>query len=466
MDRLVCLGLSHRTAPVELRERVGALGLGAERCPGVEEHVALTTCYRVELYAYLSGGVDEARDELIGVLAGTHGVERSLLTDHLYVHAGEDVARHLFRVATGLDSLVLGEAEILGQVGDAFEEARDAATRRAGARAALPHGGRGRAARALGDRDRSEPGDGELDGARARRRRAGRPSRAARCWSSAPAASPRRRSRRPEAAASSERPWRTGRRNGPRRRLRVRASSAYGLAELEDALAWADVVVTATSSESPGRERRGRAGRELASWRPPARARRSRCPRRRRAERRSGPRRSALRRRRPARRSRRRDRRRACGRFRASRRSSRKRSERFVRRYRELEVEPLVASIRRQAEEIRRAEVEKALLDLGEVDPETAERIEHLSRALVKKLLHEPTVRLRARAGCRRGGRGERRDTRVVRPFSSPRAVSAPQPAVSVGTRGSAARQSADRARQRSAADGVAGPHLRRSRRS
>src|ERR671911_533672 len=85
VDRLVCLGLSHRTAPVELRERVGALGLGAERCPGVEEHVALTTCYRVELYAYLSGGVDEARDELISVLAGTHGVERGLLADHLYV---------------------------------------------------------------------------------------------------------------------------------------------------------------------------------------------------------------------------------------------------------------------------------------------------------------------------------------------------------------------------------------------
>ena len=124
MDRLVCLGLSHRTAPVELRERVGTLGLGAERCPGVEEHVALSTCYRVELYAYLSDGVEEAREELIAVLAGTHGVDRSLLTDHLYVHAGEDVARHLCRVSAGLDSLVLGESEILGQVGDAFSQAR------------------------------------------------------------------------------------------------------------------------------------------------------------------------------------------------------------------------------------------------------------------------------------------------------------------------------------------------------
>jgi glutamyl-tRNA reductase len=71
----------------------------------------------------------------------------------------------------------------------------------------------------------------------------------------------------------------------------------------------------------------------------------------------------------------------------------------FARRYRELEVEPLVAALRRQAESIREHELERTLRDLGDVDPETADRIEHLSRALVKKLLHEPTVRLRARAG-------------------------------------------------------------------
>ena len=114
MDRLVCLGLSHRTAPVELRERVGSLGPGAEGCPAIHEHAVLSTCYRVELYAHLAEGVDQARDELIDVLAGAHGVERSLLEDHLYVYAGEDVTRHLCRVASGLDSLVLGEAEILG----------------------------------------------------------------------------------------------------------------------------------------------------------------------------------------------------------------------------------------------------------------------------------------------------------------------------------------------------------------
>lgn len=71
----------------------------------------------------------------------------------------------------------------------------------------------------------------------------------------------------------------------------------------------------------------------------------------------------------------------------------------FRRRYQELEVEPLLADLRRRAEEIREQELERALRDLGDVDAATAQRIEHLSRSLVKKLLHEPTVRLRERAG-------------------------------------------------------------------
>ncbi|OFW74974.1 MAG: glutamyl-tRNA reductase, partial [Actinobacteria bacterium RBG_16_68_12] len=72
----------------------------------------------------------------------------------------------------------------------------------------------------------------------------------------------------------------------------------------------------------------------------------------------------------------------------------------FGRRYRELEVEPLVAAIRREAEAIRVKELDRTLRDLGDVDPQTAERIAHLSRTLVKKVLHEPTVRLRERAGA------------------------------------------------------------------
>jgi glutamyl-tRNA reductase len=74
--------------------------------------------------------------------------------------------------------------------------------------------------------------------------------------------------------------------------------------------------------------------------------------------------------------------------------------EDFGRRYRELEVEPLLSELRRQAESIRSRELARALHDLGEVDPAVAERMEHLSRTLVKRLLHDPTVRARERAGA------------------------------------------------------------------
>jgi len=73
--------------------------------------------------------------------------------------------------------------------------------------------------------------------------------------------------------------------------------------------------------------------------------------------------------------------------------------ESFVRRYRELEVEPLLTELRKNAESIREREVERALRDLGDVEPAVAERVEHLSRSLVTKLLHDPTVRARERAG-------------------------------------------------------------------
>ncbi len=79
--------------------------------------------------------------------------------------------------------------------------------------------------------------------------------------------------------------------------------------------------------------------------------------------------------------------------------------ESFGRRYRELEVEPLLSELRKRAESIREREVERALRDLGDVEPAVAERVELLSRSLVTKLLHDPTVRARERAGA--GGADE-----------------------------------------------------------
>jgi glutamyl-tRNA reductase len=118
MDQLVCVGLSYKTAPVELRGRIDALG-PAERSTDYSEYAILRTCYRVELYAQLSHA--ESRDELVDAFAGEDAAEREALRDHLYVHVAEDAARHLCRVAAGLDSIVLGETEILGQVRGALE---------------------------------------------------------------------------------------------------------------------------------------------------------------------------------------------------------------------------------------------------------------------------------------------------------------------------------------------------------
>jgi glutamyl-tRNA reductase len=382
---------------VELRERLSTLGPGAGQCPAVEEHAVLSTCYRVELYAYLVGGLEEAREELIRVLADGHGVERDLLVDHLYVHAGEDVARHLCRVAAGLDSLVLGEAEILGQVGAAFEEGRRAGTTGPVLallfRTAVTAGRRARSESAIGANPATassmaialaEGALGDLREKRALVVGAGRIAlqslKAATGRGIAHAAvANRTRERAVEAAL----PF---------------GAAAHGLDELEAALAWADVAITATSSETPvvsaatvaaAMSRRADRPLVIVDLAVPADVERS-------AGEVEGVKlfdvddlRAGL----------------------DDAIASRLREvpkveavvadevEAFGRRYRELEVEPLVAALRRQAESIREHELERTLRDLGDVDPETADRIEHLSRALVKKLLHEPTVRLRARAG-------------------------------------------------------------------
>ncbi len=395
MERLVCLGLSHRTAPVELRERFGTLGLGAERCPEVLEHTVLSTCYRVELYAFLVEGVEDARDALIDALADAHEVARGDLVDHLYVHTGEDVARHLARVAAGLDSLVLGEAEILGQVRDAYTAAGDAAGPALTLlfRTAIATGRRARSETAIGANPATASSmalalaDGVLGDLRERRAlvvgagRIGLQTLKAVTGRGIEdiAIVNRTRERAVEAA---------GRFGG----------SAYGFDELHEALAWADFVVTATSSEEP--VLRTELVRSAVASRPerplvlvdlavPADVERTVADI-------DGARLFDVD-----------DLRAGLDGALASRLAEVPKVEAIVeqevagfgRRYRELEIEPLLAALRVQAEEIREQEVERALRRLGEFEPETAAQLEQLSRTLVKKLLHEPTVRLRERAG-------------------------------------------------------------------
>ena len=129
MPRLFAVGLSHRTAPVELRECVdfsrGGAGeaLAALNTRGIsKEAVVLSTCNRAEIYAVAG---PEAPDAVARFFADYHELPLARLSEHLYFRRGEDAARHLFRVAAGLDSLVVGEPQILGQVKAAYAAASD-----------------------------------------------------------------------------------------------------------------------------------------------------------------------------------------------------------------------------------------------------------------------------------------------------------------------------------------------------
>jgi glutamyl-tRNA reductase len=126
---LVLVGISHRTAPVELRERIDFQARGLEAAlralaarGNVREAVVLSTCNRAELYG-VSDDVDQGSSAFVEFIADFHNVDRQSLQPHVYQIADLDVARHLFRVAAGLDSLVVGEPQILGQVKEAHSVA-------------------------------------------------------------------------------------------------------------------------------------------------------------------------------------------------------------------------------------------------------------------------------------------------------------------------------------------------------
>jgi glutamyl-tRNA reductase len=127
---LFTIGISHRTAPIEIRERVAiprteyAARAGQLRAlPGVEEVLILGTCNRTEIYCLSSQG---GKETLLDWIHRSNGLPPGQLDGHFYSYEGEESARHLIRVASGLDSLVLGETQILGQLRDAWQQAHDA----------------------------------------------------------------------------------------------------------------------------------------------------------------------------------------------------------------------------------------------------------------------------------------------------------------------------------------------------
>ena len=127
MAEVLALGLSHKTAPLELRERL-ALTEGRATsvmneltaAPEIREATVVSTCNRTELYLVAEDTV-EAETTALSVLSREAEIRPTELTSHLYSLRASDAARHLFQVTAGLDSMIIGEAEIQGQVKRAYE---------------------------------------------------------------------------------------------------------------------------------------------------------------------------------------------------------------------------------------------------------------------------------------------------------------------------------------------------------
>jgi glutamyl-tRNA reductase len=133
--KLLVVGVSHHSAPLELLERLStgdapAMLTELVALPHVREAVVLSTCNRVEVFAAVTG-FHGGLAEIGAVLARCAGLEVAELAAHLHAHYDADAARHTFRIAAGLDSMVVGEAQILGQLRDAYAVAaeRDTAGR-------------------------------------------------------------------------------------------------------------------------------------------------------------------------------------------------------------------------------------------------------------------------------------------------------------------------------------------------
>ncbi len=125
--KVLVIGVNHKTATVEIREKLAFNGpkleegvFGLRKVPEVKEAAVLSTCNRVELYICASKR-GSAADHIKGFLSSFHGLPRQDFEKSLYVHEGEDAIRHIFRVSSSLDSMVVGEPQILGQIKDSFD---------------------------------------------------------------------------------------------------------------------------------------------------------------------------------------------------------------------------------------------------------------------------------------------------------------------------------------------------------
>jgi glutamyl-tRNA reductase len=127
---LILVGLNHNTAPVEVRERLSVnpsrepeIIAGLTGLPGVRGASVLSTCNRVE--TILSSESEESIEPVVQMIVSRSGMNRVDVERHLYILRNGDVVRHLFRVAAGLDSMILGEPQIGGQVRESYQRSRE-----------------------------------------------------------------------------------------------------------------------------------------------------------------------------------------------------------------------------------------------------------------------------------------------------------------------------------------------------
>jgi glutamyl-tRNA reductase len=400
-------GLSHRNAPVELREQLAVdedklreLLVDIASTSVVREAIIVSTCNRVEVYA-VADVPGEARSLMFRKLCRHRGVEPAAVEAALYTFAEADAIRHAFRVASSLDSMVIGEPQILGQVKDAFALAQSCEavgpslhslfTQAFAGREEGAHRDRDRAARGLRLVRRGRAREEDLRGARGQ----GGPLVGAGKMSELAARHLVEQGVFPVYVTN--RTWARA-----QEMARALSGTAVPFDELSTALAAVDIVVTSTGAPEPvirrdtvQRVMHGRRGRRCSSST-------SRCPATSRPP--SAPSttctattstissRSSTR---------------ICASAAARRigpSARRARGREFLARLADVEVIPTIVSLRERLEAIRTGEVKRTLARLPEATQETREAIEAMSTAIVNKILHAPITKLResSRAGSPR----------------------------------------------------------------
>ena len=403
------MGVSHRSAPLELLERCTVAAADVPKrlgdlasCENVSEAVVVSTCNRTEAYV-VAEKFHAAFGEVRDFFCALSGAAPAQLSDHLYVHYDDDAARHLFRVTSGLDSVVLGEHEILGQVRTAWDAARTEGTVGTVLNQLFRHGiGAGKRARTETDISRGTASISHaavsmaknhldtLEGSRVLVVGAGEMAEGMIvALAAAGPAAVQVANRTPSHAEA----------------LAARVGGHHlPLASLEDALVEVDLLLTSTGATSVivdhasvGAVIERRAGRpllivDIAVPRDvdPAVARLAGVTLldmddlarfadtghvRRQAE------------------------------VAAVESILVDETERFAADRSAREMAPLIESLRGRAEAVRQSEIERALAAYPELDDGAREALERATAALVNKLLHQPTVALRTAAGKAKGDR-------------------------------------------------------------